>query len=166
MRRFLLSLFLLISTLLYTTAQSKDNYSFIFEYLKEANASDTDAQKCKVSLYISDNSHPILMMFNRDNGEKQREKLMGFIVCDDENILHFPTEDNSAVYSIGIMPRQGQMQVRIIVKQDDGSGIPKPFVELFNKEGEEYAQKNYDEFMLLLKNAKNSNLKLYEVDVF
>ena len=148
------------------SAQNKDNYSFVFENIKDATATDADAQKCEIRLIFSDKSYPIVMMFNRDNGEKENDKLMGFIICDDEDILHFPTVDNSTIYTIGMKECQGKMQLRITIKKDDGSGTPKPYVELFNKEGDKYEQGNNEEYIQLLENAKNKRLKLYNVDLF
>jgi len=160
----MLALFLVALTSIY--GQSKDKYHFMFEWVKEADGYDADAQKGTISIFINDKSFPILMMFNRDNGEKEKQKLMKFVICDDEDILHFSTEDNSATYSIGMKEYQGRMQLRMTVMQDDGNGKLQPFVQMFNKEGGEYEQKNNEEFMQLLMNAKSKCLNLYQVDLF
>ena len=166
MKRLVIMLVLFLGALSTLHGQSKEKYHFMFEWVKEPNWSDADAQKGTFSIHISDRTFPILMMFNRDNGEKESKKLMKFVICDDEDILHFPTEDNSATYSFGIKEYSGRMQLRMTIMEDDGSGKQQPSVQLFNKEGSEYEQQNNEEFLQLLQNAKSKKLNNFQVDLF
>lgn len=168
MKRILITLLLILIICPAIKAQQLDRYTFRFECIKDALTPEGDEQPCNITVALTDTKGmvPILFMKNRENGEQQTEKMLNVVITDHEDILHFPTADNTSIYSIGMMNVSGKMQLRLIIKKSEDNGIPQPVVILFNKEGSSNDKTSNLSFKQLLRNTYAKRLNCYEVNLF